>query len=389
MGRPLKRGLDYFPLDTNFLQDVKIKKLLLNYEGGKGVSVYIYLLARIYKEWYFIEWDEDWCFTISYDLQLSQEFVQKCVDFMVGIGLFDKDLYINKNILTSHGIQVQYFIIVQLNKRKRPSYLPHLLIELPLEETVFTPEETKFTPEETTNNDKKLQKSFPPEETEFTQEETKIPLEETEFTPEEGAQNKINKNKGNKRKENIDSSLRSESSSTTTSTWGKSTLTAKEGVELLKKDRDWLLQMQRKFGLEAGMIIRWLDSFSVDCDCRGKQEHENLADVKQHFNSWMIKQKSQRVNSKKGDVEESPSLTPQQRWIKCQAELCHAVSPEISRQSFDVIRFESYDSSISELIIKVPSKETRDYMENNLVQVMSSIIPKYFGVNIKLKYRIP
>ena len=36
-------------------QDVKIKKLLLNYEGGKGVSVYIYLLARIYQEWYFIK----------------------------------------------------------------------------------------------------------------------------------------------------------------------------------------------------------------------------------------------------------------------------------------------------------------------------------------------
>ena len=166
-------------------------------------------------------------------------------------------------------------------------------------------------------------------------------------------------------------------------------MTAKEGVELLKKDRDWLLQMQRKFGVKTGMLVRWLDSFSVDCDCRGKQEHESLADVKQHFNDWMTKQKPKRTNGKKGAIEETSSLTPQQLWIKCQAELCHAVSPEVSHLSFDVIRFERFDDSTSELFIQVPSKDTYEYMEQNLVQVMSSIIPKYFGANFKLKYRLP
>lgn len=368
MGRPLKTGLDYFPLDTNFLQDVKIKKLLLNYEGGKGVSVYIYLLARIYQEWYFIKWDEDWCFTISYDLQLSQEFVQKCVEFMVGIGLFDKDLYINENILTSHGIQVQYFEIVRLNKRKKPSFLPYLLIE------------------------------FTQEETEFTQEETKLPQEEIEFTQEESAQNKINKNKGKKSKDN--NSLRSSLSPSTTPSSvcvceggqeeiGDIPMTAREGIEVLKKDRDWLLQMQRKFGFDAGSLVRWLESFSVDCDCRGKQEHESLADIKQHFNDWMTKQRPRRSNGKKGAIEETSSLTSQQLWNKCHAELCQAVSPEECRQSFDIIRFERFEVASSKLFIQVPNKETYEYMEQNLVQVMSSIIPKYFGTNFKLQYHLP
>ena len=135
MARPLKTGLDYFPLDTNFLEDVKIKKLLLDFEGGKGVSLYIYLLAKIYSEWYFITWDKNWCFNVSYDLKFTEEFVQKCVDFMVEIGLFDKRLYTTKNILTSHGIQKQYFLIFRLNKRKAPSSFPYLLIEFPQEET--------------------------------------------------------------------------------------------------------------------------------------------------------------------------------------------------------------------------------------------------------------
>ena len=166
-------------------------------------------------------------------------------------------------------------------------------------------------------------------------------------------------------------------------------MTAKEGVELLKKDRDWLLQMQRKFGLDAGSLVRWLESFSVDCDCRGKQEHENLADVKQHFNDWMSKQKPKRNGGKKGADDDSAPLTSQQRWNKCHAELCHAVSPEVSCLSFDVIHFERFDDSTSELFIQVPNKETYKYMEHHLVDVMSRIIPKYFGANFKLQYHLP
>ena len=38
MARPPKMGLDYFPLDVNFLNDLKIKKLVRSF-GASAVAV--------------------------------------------------------------------------------------------------------------------------------------------------------------------------------------------------------------------------------------------------------------------------------------------------------------------------------------------------------------
>ena len=47
MGRRVKKGLDYFPLDVDFFQDIKIRKLI-RCQGGKALTVYIALLCNIY-----------------------------------------------------------------------------------------------------------------------------------------------------------------------------------------------------------------------------------------------------------------------------------------------------------------------------------------------------
>ena len=374
MARPKKQGLDYFQKNVDFYQDIKIRKLI-RHKGIQAVSVYDILLCQIYRVGYYISWDDDLPFIISEISDLKEDNILDIINYALSIGLFDQTMYDEHQVLTSHGIQERFFDFCSVAKRKVSADLPYLLVDLSgkivssekqsviTEETIVFPEETTDTSEETGENSAK------------------------------STQSKVKKSKDN-------NSLRSSLSPSTPSTpacvceLGQEEteyfpMTAKEGVELLKKDRDWLLQMQRKFGVKAGMLVRWLDSFSVDCDCRGKQEHESLADVKQHFNDWMTKQSPKRTNGKKGAIAETSSLTSQQLWIKCQAELCHAVSPEVSHLSFDVIRFERFDDSTSELFIQVPSKDTYKYMEQNLVQVMSSIIPKYFGANFKLQYHLP
>ena len=374
MARPKKQGLDYFQKNVDFYQDIKIRKLI-RHKGIQAVSVYDILVCQIYRVGYYICWDDDLPFIISEISDLKEDNILDIINYALSIGLFDQTMYDEHQVLTSHGIQERFFDFCSVAKRKVSADLPYLLVDLSgkivssekqsviTEETIVFPEETTDTSEETGENSAK------------------------------STQSKVKKSKDN-------NSLRSSLSPSTPSTpacvceLGQEEteyfpMTAKEGVELLKKDRDWLLQMQRKFGVKAGMLVRWLDSFSVDCDCRGKQEHESLADVKQHFNDWMTKQSPKRTNGKKGAIAETSSLTSQQLWIKCQAELCHAVSPEVSHLSFDVIRFERFDDSTSELFIQVPSKDTYKYMEQNLVQVMSSIIPKYFGANFQLKYRLP
>ena len=376
MARPKKQGLDYFTCDVNMYQDIKIRKLI-RYKGVQAVSVYQILLCQIYAVGYYLKWDDDLPFIISEVSDLQEDYINDVISYALSIGLFDQTVYDENKVLTSHGIQERFFDFCSVAKRKVSSDTPYLLVDLK-GKSVYS-----------------SKKDVIPEQTIVFPEETIVNPEETQINSEISTQSKVKESKDNN---SLRSSLSPLPPSTTSSAREREgeqeekediPMTAKEGVELLKKDRDWLLQMQRKFGVKAGMLVHWLDSFSVDCDCRGKQEHESLADVKQHFNDWMTKQKPKRTNGKKGAIEETSSLTPQQLWIKCQAELCHAVSPEVSHLSFDVIRFERFDDSTSELFIQVPSKDTYEYMEQNLVQVMSSIIPKYFGTNFKLQYHLP
>ena len=48
MARTFKKGLDYFPLDIDIFNDLKIRKLI-KYQGGKAITVYALLLCNIYK----------------------------------------------------------------------------------------------------------------------------------------------------------------------------------------------------------------------------------------------------------------------------------------------------------------------------------------------------
>lgn len=54
MARPIKLGLDYFPMDTNVLKNIKIRRLMKKYESS-GVLLYFGLLGDIYGNSYYIQ----------------------------------------------------------------------------------------------------------------------------------------------------------------------------------------------------------------------------------------------------------------------------------------------------------------------------------------------
>lgn len=108
MARPQKEGLDYFPLDVDFLQDIKVKKIK-RAQGIQSIAVLICLLCNIYKDaGYYILWDEDMCFLVSDEVGTNEALVQETVMKAVQVGLFDKSMFETYNILTSEGIQERY-----------------------------------------------------------------------------------------------------------------------------------------------------------------------------------------------------------------------------------------------------------------------------------------
>lgn len=117
MARNIKVGLDYFPFDVDFFQDLKIRKLV-KYQGGKAVTVYALLLCNIYKEGYYMRWDEELPFIISEQSGYDEAYIGEVIKCCMNIGLLNKDLYEKEGILTSKGIQERYTKISSLCNRK-------------------------------------------------------------------------------------------------------------------------------------------------------------------------------------------------------------------------------------------------------------------------------
>lgn len=108
MARPLKRGIDYFPLDVNFLQDMKIRKIMKAC-GNSSISVLVALLATIYRdEGYYAKWDSDAAFLVADIVGTSEGFVEEVVKKAVQVDFLDKYMFDNEKILTSSGIQIRY-----------------------------------------------------------------------------------------------------------------------------------------------------------------------------------------------------------------------------------------------------------------------------------------
>lgn len=108
MARPLKKGLGYFPLDTNMLSDRKIQRLVHRY-GCKGICTYLTVLCEIYGErGYYIPYNDDFCFDIAFTLGLGEEEVKGIILYCVEVRLFDSELLECRQVLSSAGIQRRF-----------------------------------------------------------------------------------------------------------------------------------------------------------------------------------------------------------------------------------------------------------------------------------------
>lgn len=112
MARPIKQGIEYFPLDVGFLQDIKVRKIMRAC-GIQSIPVLISLLAIIYRdEGYYAVWDKDMPFLVADELGISEGAVTETVNKAVQVDFFDAELFEKSKVLTSIGIQKRFFSAV-------------------------------------------------------------------------------------------------------------------------------------------------------------------------------------------------------------------------------------------------------------------------------------
>lgn len=107
MARPIKSGLDYFPFDVDFFLDKKIKRLRAKF-GTDGIAVYMYLLCEIYRNGYYIEYDEDLILDIADELNISEGSTTQIMNYLLSRSLLDDTLAKSVKVLTAASIQRRY-----------------------------------------------------------------------------------------------------------------------------------------------------------------------------------------------------------------------------------------------------------------------------------------
>ena len=147
MARISKPGLDYFPLDVNFLQDRKVRRISCRHHAA-GIAALTSLLCLIYKEkGYYVLWNKDTLFDIAQEACCEEEEMQAIIDDCLSVGLFDTYIYKEYGVLTSQAIQEQYHKIIIDSRRKYKLPLENFWIIKEEKEANDNEEETKETKE--------------------------------------------------------------------------------------------------------------------------------------------------------------------------------------------------------------------------------------------------
>ena len=116
MARPIKTGLDYFPLDVR--NDDKLDLIEAEF-GLVGFAIIIKLYRKIYENSYFYEWGEDQLLLFKKRVNVDINVINDVINACFRRNIFDKKMFDNFKILTSSGIQKRFIQAVKSSRRSQ------------------------------------------------------------------------------------------------------------------------------------------------------------------------------------------------------------------------------------------------------------------------------
>lgn len=256
MARTIKRGLDYFPFDVDFFQDIRIRKLI-KYQGGKAVTVYALLLCTIYRNGYYAEWDKELPFIISEQSGYTEAYIQEVIDCCLNIGLLSKELFESDKILTSKGIQERYRRICSSSRRNSVIAEYNLI---PVDEKPENSQSQRNAQETPPQQQKSNVPRTKPKPTPYPS--VGQPTPATPVPPAPSVQK-------------YSSSIDVE-------------------VAEMKKSAQWKESVCIRYQLTNEQVDNYLADFALKCD----KQHTSMQDARSHFCYWLQKQKKEESQTK-------------------------------------------------------------------------------------------
>lgn len=161
MARPVKKGLDFFPLDVTIDDNLELVEAEC---GLEGFAIVIKLWQKIYANGYYVDWKEENALLFSRRINSELTTVSSVINACFKRDLFNKFMYEKYSILTSKGIQSRYSRICTDAKRKDFAINPEFNLvnpELITEKPQFNQEESTQSKEEKKKEEEK-KKFIPP-----------------------------------------------------------------------------------------------------------------------------------------------------------------------------------------------------------------------------------
>ncbi len=142
MARPVKIGLEYFPLDVSIDDNLE---LIEAEHGLQGFAIVIKLWQKIYANGYFIEWSGDHAMLFAKKINTELTLVNDVINSCFRRNIFDKTLHDDQKVLSSRGIQKRYQLACQQSRRKNYEIEDQYNL-LKTQKKEFTPNKPGLTP---------------------------------------------------------------------------------------------------------------------------------------------------------------------------------------------------------------------------------------------------
>jgi hypothetical protein len=299
MARPRKQGIDYFPLDVDFFSDEKVVCVSGEF-GLKGEIALVKLLCAVYRNGYYVVWDDRMKATLLHQLPgVGADMLQQLVLRLVRWEIFDAALFESDSVLTSVGIQKRFFEVARKRAAPTADY-PYLLVEpqnYALRRLNFRVENSKKIVSESKTT--VYASEIPPQEvpesvniiengggqkSEKSVFESKMTVSDAET---QGFRNKSTQSKVKNIiiKENNKAKKRNQEED-----FASASAEANERIEqearILKEDTSWSEVVCMKYGIMPDELKERVDEFAIHCKTRAAR-HLNPDEAKRHFCSWL------------------------------------------------------------------------------------------------------
>ena len=140
MARPQKEGLDYFPHDTDAVNDEKLEALRALY-GNDGYAFFFILLERIYRSpnAEIDISDAETLQILARKVSVTQQLFSEMMQTALKWGCFDKSSYEKRGVLTSNGVKKRASPVIEKRVNMRLIYNKDR-VSAPVPDAETTPE---------------------------------------------------------------------------------------------------------------------------------------------------------------------------------------------------------------------------------------------------------